>query len=63
MENKKTDSETQNEDKLGVIPVSQLEGSDADTAHQDDDAAEKLADQAIKSDSDSDEQTDKSNTD
>ncbi|WP_412465944.1 hypothetical protein [Pedobacter sp. KLB.chiD] len=63
MENKKTDSGTQNEEKVGVIPVSQLEGSDADTAQQDDDAAEKLAGQATKSDSDADEQTTESHTD
>ncbi|MEH3112866.1 hypothetical protein [Pedobacter terrae] len=63
MENKKTDSETQNEDKVGVIPVSQLEGSDADTDQQDDDAAEKLAEQTKKSDSDADEQTTESQTD
>ncbi|RLJ76806.1 hypothetical protein [Pedobacter alluvionis] len=63
MENKKTDIETQNEDKIGVIPVSQIEGSDADTTQQDDNAADKLAEQAAKSDSDIDEQTGKSNTD
>ena len=63
MENKKIDIETQNEDKIGVIPVSQIKGSDADTDQQDDDATEKLAEQATKSDSDIDEQTGKSNTD
>ena len=63
MENKKTDPGTDKEDKIGVIPVSQLEGSDADTAHQDNDAAAEQAKQATKSDSDSDEQTDKSDTD
>ncbi|WP_293789035.1 hypothetical protein [uncultured Pedobacter sp.] len=63
MENKKTDSETPHEDKVGVIPVSQLEGSDADTVQQDDDAGEKLAEQTKKSDSDADEQTTESQTD
>jgi len=63
MENKKTDPKTNKEDKIGVIPVSQLEGSDADSAHQDDNATEKLAEQAEKSDSDADEQTGKSNAD
>jgi hypothetical protein len=63
MENKKTDHEMQNEEKVGVIPVSQLAGSDADSAHQEDDAAEKLAEQATKSDSDADKQTSESNTD
>ncbi|SFA52563.1 hypothetical protein SAMN04488511_11169 [Pedobacter suwonensis] len=63
MENKKTDHETQNEEKVGVIPVSQLAGSDADSAHQEDDAAEKLAEKATKSDSDADKQTSESNTD
>lgn len=63
MENKKTDTGAQNEDKVGVIPVSQLEGSDADTVQQDDDAAAKQAEQATKSDSDADEQTTESHTD
>ncbi|QXU40313.1 hypothetical protein [Pedobacter sp. D749] len=63
MENQKKEVETQNEDKVGVIPVSQIEGSDADTVQQDDDATEKLAEQTANSDSDTDEQTDKSNTD
>lgn len=62
MENQKKEIETQNEDKIGVIPVSQIKGSDADTAQQDDDATEKLAEQTSKSDSDHDEHTDKSNT-
>ncbi|MDQ0637820.1 hypothetical protein QF042_001385 [Pedobacter sp. W3I1] len=62
MENKKTDIETENEDKVGVIPTSQIKGSDADSAHQDEDAVEELAKQASKSDSDIDEQTGKSNT-
>jgi hypothetical protein len=60
MENKKTDIKTKNEDKVGIIPLSQIKGSDADSAHQDD--VEELAKQAAKSDSDSDEQTAKGNT-
>jgi hypothetical protein len=63
MENQKKEVETQNEDKVGVIPVSEIKGSDADTVQQDDDATEKLAEQTSKSDSDSDEQIGKSNTD
>ncbi|MBE5319183.1 hypothetical protein IM793_08445 [Pedobacter sp. MR2016-19] len=63
MENKRKEIEKQNEDKIGVIPVSQIKGSDADTIQQDDNAANKLAEQAAKSDSDIDEQTGKSNTD
>jgi len=62
MENQKKEVEAQKEDKVGVIPVSQIEGSDADTVQQDDDATEKLAEQTANSDSDTDEQTDKSNT-
>ncbi|QDW26281.1 hypothetical protein FFJ24_016240 [Pedobacter sp. KBS0701] len=58
MENKKTDIETQKEDKVGVIPLSEIEGSDADSAHQDEDAAGELAKQSSKSDSEMDQQTD-----
>ncbi|MCX2493882.1 hypothetical protein OQX63_10390 [Pedobacter sp. PF22-3] len=63
MENKKTDSDAQNEEKVGVIPVSQLEGSDADMDQQDNDVNQKTAKQATKSDSDVDKQTGKSNAD
>ncbi len=63
MENKKTDSDKQNEEKVGVIPVSQLEGSDADMDQQDNDVNQKTAEQATKSDSDTDKQTGKSNAD
>jgi len=63
MENKKTDRDTQNEEKVGVIPVSQLEGSDADMDQQDNDVNQKTAEQATKSDSDTDKQTGKSNAD
>ncbi|WP_431294194.1 hypothetical protein [Pedobacter sp. P26] len=62
MENHKKEVETQNEDKIGIIPVSQIKGSDADSANQND-AAEKLAEQSAKSDSDIDEHTGKSKTD
>jgi hypothetical protein len=62
MENKKTDIKTQNEDRIGIIPLSQIKGSDADSAHQDDASVEEHAKQAAKSDSDIDEQTGKSNT-
>ncbi|MFF5381489.1 hypothetical protein [Pedobacter suwonensis] len=63
MENKKTDSDKQDEEKVGVIPVSQLEGSDADMDQQDNDVNQKTAEQATKSDSDTDKQTGKSNAD
>ncbi|MBO9675753.1 MAG: hypothetical protein J7577_20060 [Sphingobacteriaceae bacterium] len=61
MENKKTPVDQENEEKIGNIPVSQIKGSDADTASEDDDAVDKLAEQTAKSDSDVDEQTDKNN--
>jgi hypothetical protein len=61
MENKRTDIKTKNEDKIGIIPLSQIKGSDADSAHQDD-TVEELAKQAAKSDSDIDELAGKSNT-
>lgn len=63
MENKKTDSDAQNEEKVGVIPVSQLEGSDADMDQQHNDVNQKTAEQATKSDSDIDKQTGKNNGD
>jgi hypothetical protein len=61
MENKRTDIKTNNEDKIGIIPLSQIKGSDADSTHQDD-TVEELAKQAAKSDSDIDELAGKSNT-
>jgi len=53
MENKKTDQQN-NENKVGVVPHSQIEASDADSAYQDEASARELSKQAEKSDSDAD---------
>ena len=53
MENKKTDQQD-NENKVGVVPHSQIEASDADSAYQDEASAKELSKQAAKSDSDTD---------
>lgn len=51
MENKKTDQQG-DENKVGIVPHSQIEGSDADSAYQDEASARELSKQAEKSDSD-----------
>lgn len=53
MENKKTDQQD-NENKVGIVPHSQIEASDADSAYQDEASAGELSKQAKKSDSDAD---------
>jgi len=53
MENKKTDQQD-NENQVGIIPRSQIEASDADSAYQDEASARELSEQAEKSDSDAD---------
>ncbi|CAH0311678.1 hypothetical protein SRABI27_04809 [Pedobacter sp. Bi27] len=51
MENKKTD---QQENRVCIVPHSQIEASDADSAYQDEASAKELSKQAAKSDSDTD---------
>ncbi|MGN8055478.1 hypothetical protein ACTJKN_04340 [Pedobacter sp. 22163] len=58
MENKKTDQQD-SENKVGIVPHSQIEASDADSAYQDEASARELSKQAAKSDSDTDSAEDK----
>jgi len=53
MENRKID-QGDSENKVGIVPHSQIEASDADSTYQDEASARELSKQAAKSDSDAD---------
>ncbi|KQR70912.1 hypothetical protein [Pedobacter sp. Leaf176] len=57
MENKATKKQEDSEEKIGVIPASQIEGSDADTDSSGEVSIENKKEQISKSDADADEQT------
>lgn len=59
MENKETKKQQDSEEKIGVVPASQIEGSDADTDNSGEASIENKKEQIPKSDADADEQTTK----
>lgn len=57
MENKETKKQENREEKVGVIPASQIEGSDADSDNSGEASIENKKEQISKSDADADQQT------
>ncbi|MCZ4222531.1 hypothetical protein [Pedobacter rhodius] len=57
MENKSTKKQEAHEEKIGVIPVSQIEGSDADADNSGTASIGNQQAETAKSDADTDEQT------
>ena len=57
MENKEIKKQEDSEEKVGVVPASQIEGSDADTDSSGEASIENKKEQISKSDADADQQT------
>ena len=59
MVNKATKKQEESEEKIGVVPASQIEGSDADTDSSGEASTESKKEQIAKSDADADTKTTK----
>ena len=59
MENKATKKQEESEEKIGVVPASQMEGSDADTDNSGEASIENKKEQISKSDADAVSETNK----
>jgi len=59
MENKETKKQEDSEEKIGVVPASQIEGSDADSDNSGEASIENKKEQIYKSDADADTGTTK----
>jgi len=59
MENKETKKQEDSEEKIGVVPASQIEGSDADSDNSGEASIENKKEQISKSDADADTGTTK----
>jgi len=59
MENKSKAEEPKQEEKIGIVPASQIKGSDADKDHKDETPLREVKKQVSGSDADEDKQNEK----